>query len=264
MDLGGFYAAAWRDLDPVNPVSAAALDSLLDAADLRPGMRALELGCGPGRLAVRLARRGLSVDAVEVSEPVLALARETLDRAPAAVAARVRLRRARAETVLAENGPAYDLIVCAGAYGLIGGGATDPSGAWAVRRRLAEDGTALLADTVWRGPVPAAWAEVMPGYGSAADYLARAAQAELRPSEERRSRPQDWAAYLEGMLSGVRANAAERPGDPAAEAFVGRMEAVAALWRARPDERPGFVSWLLRPDGARVPATRPRASPGAR
>lgn len=264
MDLGAFYAAAWRDLDPVNPISAEVLEGLLDAAELRPGTRALELGCGPGRLALRLARRGLYVDAVDVSAAVLTLARRTLDGAAPAVAGRVRLRQARAEAVLAEDGPPYDLIVCAGAWGLIGGGAADGSGARAVRRRLAAGGTVLLADTVWPGPVPEAWAAVMPGYGAASEYLARAAAAGLRPTCEGRSGEQDWAAYLDGMLAGVRACAAERPGDPEALTFVKRMKAVAALWRERPDSRPEFVSWLLRPDASPAPATRPRASAEAR
>jgi cyclopropane fatty-acyl-phospholipid synthase-like methyltransferase len=42
-----------------NPYSAALAGStlLLDRADVRPGMRVLDLGCGPGRIAIPAAER---------------------------------------------------------------------------------------------------------------------------------------------------------------------------------------------------------------
>src|SRR5829696_3720504 len=55
------------------------------------GGRVLELACGSGRLLVPLARAGCSVVGVDVSPPMLALARERLAAAGPAIAGRVRL-----------------------------------------------------------------------------------------------------------------------------------------------------------------------------
>ena len=48
---------------------------LVDALDLEPGERVLDVGCGPGRHAVALARRGIDVVGVDLSEDFIALAR---------------------------------------------------------------------------------------------------------------------------------------------------------------------------------------------
>ena len=52
------------------------IDFLMDALRLRPGMRVLDVGCGPGRHAHELARRGLYVHGVDISERFVDLARE--------------------------------------------------------------------------------------------------------------------------------------------------------------------------------------------
>ncbi len=49
---------------------------LVDAFGLEPGMRVLDIGCGPGRHALALARRGISVLGVDHAPAFVALARE--------------------------------------------------------------------------------------------------------------------------------------------------------------------------------------------
>jgi len=44
---------------------------------IEPGQAVLEIGCGTGRLSARMAARGARVVAIDVSEPMLALARVT-------------------------------------------------------------------------------------------------------------------------------------------------------------------------------------------
>ena len=61
------------------------VDFLVDALGLEPGMRVLDAGCGPGRHALALARRGIEVVGVDLSPDFVALAR--VGRAPAIVAA---------------------------------------------------------------------------------------------------------------------------------------------------------------------------------
>lgn len=71
----GFYA----DRDKPVPFFVAKPDeSLVDWLDrglVKPG-RALDLGCGPGRNAIHLARHGFTVDAVDLSATAIAWARE--------------------------------------------------------------------------------------------------------------------------------------------------------------------------------------------
>lgn len=45
--------------------------AVLAAADVRPGDRAVDLGCGTGQLALPLAQRGAQVLAVDVSAPMI-------------------------------------------------------------------------------------------------------------------------------------------------------------------------------------------------
>ena len=57
--------ASWPDLAGAQ---RRKIDRLLDAADVRPGTRLLEIGTGWGELAVRAARRGAQVRSVTLSE----------------------------------------------------------------------------------------------------------------------------------------------------------------------------------------------------
>ncbi len=50
------------------------VDFLMGAMDLRPGQHLLDVGCGPGRHSAELARRGLTVTGVDISEAFVALA----------------------------------------------------------------------------------------------------------------------------------------------------------------------------------------------
>ena len=49
---------------------------IIDALELRPGERLLDLACGHGRISIPLAERGLRVTGLDLSEPSLELARE--------------------------------------------------------------------------------------------------------------------------------------------------------------------------------------------
>lgn len=57
------------------------VDWLVEALDLRPGARVLDLGCGPGLYCERLAARGLTVTGVDVSPTSLRHARAAAARA---------------------------------------------------------------------------------------------------------------------------------------------------------------------------------------
>ena len=52
------------------------VDHLVDALRLREGMRVLDVGCGPGRHAHELARRGMVVHGIDISRRFIDIARE--------------------------------------------------------------------------------------------------------------------------------------------------------------------------------------------
>lgn len=57
-------------------------DRYLDLIAYKPGGRVLEIGCGPGWLALELGRRGQIVDAYDISEKAIVIARQMLEENP--------------------------------------------------------------------------------------------------------------------------------------------------------------------------------------
>jgi SAM-dependent methyltransferase len=87
---------------------------LAEVLGLRPGMRVLDVGCGPGRHAHALARRGVAVHGVDIARPFVDLARR--EAPPGATFERL---DARALPFADEFDAAISL--CQGAFGLLGG-----------------------------------------------------------------------------------------------------------------------------------------------
>jgi SAM-dependent methyltransferase len=91
------------------------VDFLVDALELRPGMRVLDAGCGPGRHALELARRGISVVGVDTSPDFVALARAAAGDLP--------LEFHEADVRELRYSDEFDavLCLCQGGFGLLGG-----------------------------------------------------------------------------------------------------------------------------------------------
>ena len=87
---------------------------LVEALGLEPGMRVLDVGCGPGRHARALAERGIAVHGVDISERFVELART--DAPEGATFERLDARRLPFDA-------AFDAAIslCQGAFGLAGG-----------------------------------------------------------------------------------------------------------------------------------------------
>lgn len=104
------------------------VDFLVELLDLGPGQRVLDVGCGPGRHAHALGRRGMEVLGVDISQRFVDLAAEG---APPGV----RFERADARHLAFDGEFDAAISLCQGAFGLVGAGpgtgegeALDPDG----------------------------------------------------------------------------------------------------------------------------------------
>ncbi len=100
---------------------------LVEALGLQPGMRVLDVGCGPGRHAHALGRRGIEVHGVDISHRFVDLARVD---APAGVT----FERIDARELAFPGSFDAAISLCQGAFGLADGGPAgdtplDPDGA---------------------------------------------------------------------------------------------------------------------------------------
>lgn len=113
--IGDFLGEAYLDL-PFARGTAQEVGFIMDQLGLRPGQRVLDVGCGPGRHAVELARRGLVVTGIDISPGFLDVARRHAEAA--GVGATFLLQDARELTFEAE----FDAVICLceGAFGLVG------------------------------------------------------------------------------------------------------------------------------------------------
>lgn len=87
---------------------------LVDVLGLRPGMRVLDVGCGPGRHAHALARLGIEVHGIDISRRFVELATEAAP--PGAT-----FERADARTLGFSEQFDAAISLCQGAFGLTGG-----------------------------------------------------------------------------------------------------------------------------------------------
>lgn len=92
------------------------IDFLLDLLDLKPGMRVLDVGCGPGRHSVALAAAGLEVTGVDVSARFLEIAAKTCREA----GARAAFFECDARAMPFDDEFDAVIAICEGAFGVMG------------------------------------------------------------------------------------------------------------------------------------------------
>lgn len=114
------------------------VDFLVDVLGLGPGSRVLDVGCGPGRHAHALARRGIEVHGVDISQTFIDLA--TDHAGPGATFERADARHLDFDGV-------FDAAIslCQGAFGLIGGPDDGDGVVLAGMARAVKPGSGLVA-----------------------------------------------------------------------------------------------------------------------
>ena len=92
------------------------IDHLMEALELRPGQRVLDVGCGPGRHAYELAIRGVDVHGIDISQ-------RFVDLATAGAPDGATFERLDARSLVCDDRfeAAFDAVVCLcqGAFGLM-------------------------------------------------------------------------------------------------------------------------------------------------
>lgn len=98
----------------------AEMDSLIASIGLTPGSTVLDVGCGPGRHSVELARRGYDVTGVDLAEIFI---RDAVHRAQAEDLDVTFIHGDARELIDLVDGASFDLVMslCQGAFGLLGG-----------------------------------------------------------------------------------------------------------------------------------------------
>lgn len=198
-----------------DPLEPELVDEVCAFAGLRPGDRALDIGCGPGELLVRLAERtgcgGLGVDTSEIV--IEEARRRAAARAPGAPLA---FEAVDAATV---DG-AFDLVACIGSSHALGG----LDAALARMTALTKPGGhVLLGDGFWAAEPPPEYLEALGG--ASRDELPDGLPAlvrhgdrhGLRAAHVRVASADDWDRYEWTLMANGERHLAEHSDAPEAD-----------------------------------------------
>jgi cyclopropane fatty-acyl-phospholipid synthase-like methyltransferase len=230
-----------------SPVSVEMLDRVLAVSGIEQGWRVVDLGCGPGAMALHLAQRyGVEIDAVDRSALMLDLARSRAKDHPAG--GRVRFHQAESMDYL-KDAQACDLMMAVGAGMLVPGAADNAAQLAALAGAVRRGGRVLWGEIFWRRPpseaLRAATGPVAALYASHADYVAAGEAAGLTPLYAAVSSDQDWDEYAWRYSTAVETWAAARPGDDAAARVRARIAAWRAMYLAEGRDTLGFGLYLF-------------------
>lgn len=248
MDRHLYTAAAHHDLEFANPLSEPTIGRALGLLALPDGALVIDIGCGKGEIAVRIARRWRgTVDAVDASESMIA-------------GVRARAQGSGVNAVLGDAGAfaraaqagSYDGAVCIGSSHALGG-ALPALGE--IARLLRPGGEALIGEGVWeREPPPEYLAatgigrDEMPTLGALA---AAAGAAGLAVRWAVTSTQREWDEYEWAHARGIESFAAQNPHHHDTGAMLARSRGWRAAYLAHGRGVLGFALLICRraPEG---------------
>ena len=110
-------------------------------------MRILDVGCGPGRHALELARRGIEVVGIDISQTFIDLAAQAADSEGLAALASFHRHDARQIPQLEGTREAFDAVICLcqGAFGLMRQNSEDELVLKGMASSLKTNGTLVLS-----------------------------------------------------------------------------------------------------------------------
>lgn len=245
MDNAQLMYVSYRWHRIANPCSLEQIERVLDFADLAPGDKAADLGCGNGLVSGWMAERwGLDLAAVERAPEMAALARAELSRPLGR--GRARLVEASAHEYLAEAGE-HRLIALLGPSEVFPDLRTPAQQIKALAPSLAPGGWLMWGDVFWKQPPgPRLAALYAPDrYESLAGWAAAGESAGLTPHYAAVSGEPDWETFIWKMNASLEAWGVEGPSESAAAARQ-RAAALRDLYLNEGRETVGFVVFLFR------------------
>ena len=246
MDLLQLSAIAHANHHFSSPVSVETLDRVLALSGITHGWKTVDLGCGPGTMAVHLAERyGVDVEAVDRSQIMLDLAQGRLS---GAAKQRVSLRLAESADYLAQAEPC-DLLVAVGAGALVPGAADNAAQLRALAGAVKPGGRLLWGETFWKkAPSDLLRAATGPAaalYASHADYVAAGEAAGLTPLYAAVSSDQEWDEYAWRYASAVEAYAEANAATPGAAEMRARIGGWRRMYLTEGRDTLGFGLYLF-------------------
>ena len=123
------------------------IDFIVSELHLEPGMRVLDVGCGPGRHALELARRGIEVVGIDISQTFIDLASQAAQSEGLTDLASFHRHDARQIPQLSDTSQAFDVVICLcqGAFGLMRQNSEDEQVLSGMAQALKNDGTLVLS-----------------------------------------------------------------------------------------------------------------------
>ena len=238
---------AYSEMDFCNPLSPQLLDRVLCVAALKPGMAALDLGCGNAAMAIHLAETyALRIEAIERSPAVAAIAAERLRGrgAPGAV----QLHTVSSRDFLRAD-PQFDLLAAIGPSGVVEGPPEPRAVLAALALHVRPGGYLLWADPFWKrepDPVFVAMLGGLAAYKSHAENITAGEAAGLIPYYAAVSPDQDWDDYAWRMAAATEHWLAAHPDDPEAASVRQRGAFMRMAYIAQGRDSMGFGVYLFR------------------
>ena len=246
MDRSEISAISYRWHSVCNPFSLEQLERTLAFADLKPGDRAADLGCGNGFVSSWMAARyGLDLTAVEQYPQVAEIARQTAAQSRAQ--GKVEVIEGSAAAYLAVAGE-HRLVSLFGANDLLPGVNRPTDVMAALVPNIAPGGWLIWGDLFWKTPPGPRTSFLYPpeNFATLTGWIAAGEQAGLTPYYAAVSADAEWEQFVWRMSASLEAWADDHAGSPEGEAIRQRAAGVRALYLEEGRDGVGFGLFLFR------------------